>query len=210
MTKEWARKEVAIAHNYIENISFKNSPVHENLAFRLNQLTENKNNKIADIGCGNGRLYNYLLKFSDKISYDGYDINDSCLEHARNYFRGKGNHNFFHLDIDNIELLKTIKDYDFVVFDSTLNMLEQPLKTIEILSMQNKAIVLDRLNLGVDIQKTEYVWGGMLNPSINWVFNISAFENIAASLNLDLQFEKGFKNSNRLIIKKRLNKENVL
>jgi hypothetical protein len=37
-----------------------------------------------------------------------------------------------------------------------------------------------------------------------------SFENIAASLNLDLQLEKGFKNSNRLILKKRLNKLRIL
>ncbi|MFH1648701.1 MAG: class I SAM-dependent methyltransferase [Patescibacteria group bacterium] len=66
---------------------------------------------VLDLGCGNGRFYQFISKKYPNIEYMGIDTNNDLLDEAREKY---GNEKFLNLDI--FSDFKEIKDrYDLVV-----------------------------------------------------------------------------------------------
>jgi len=62
------------------------SDTRQNIWPELKELKFNKNEKILDLGCGNGRLFEL---FNNKVKYTGIDISENLVEKAKTKY---GNH----------------------------------------------------------------------------------------------------------------------
>lgn len=189
--KEWGKKEVAVEHGYLPtNIDNVHSLLHSEIAAQINRLTlAITTPKIADLGCGNARLFFELTKHSKRFLYHGYDINESCLEFAKSHFDST-QASFMHSDLDSLDEMKKIQGYDCVVMDSTINMVENPRDLLDLLVAQNDLVLLTRVNLQGSVEKNEYKWGGMSKPSTNWSFDMKFFKEIASKHNRSLFSEQ--------------------
>ena len=135
--KEWSKKEVALAHNYdkvekstqfVELITFINEKYKDS----------DKKLKILDIGCGNGRACLSLIEaYKDKFDYIGTDINKECIRVAQEFFDKadkRGNTaSFCIVDADELPWPQQLSEnhFDICIFDSTINMVEDPKKVLE-------------------------------------------------------------------------------
>lgn len=199
--KEWAKKEVAIAHGYLQDFEANVSILHSGIAECVHGLTKSITKpRIADLGCGNGRWFYALKKLSDRFYCDGYDINESCLDFANSYF-DSATTRFFYSDLDNLEEMKQVKGYDCVLMDSTINMVEKPKELLDLLIEQNDIVFLARVRLGNTTEKQEYQWGGMMNSSPNWLFDKNFYINLAKKHETSFEYRTIAENS-CLIFKK--------
>ncbi|MCK9272466.1 class I SAM-dependent methyltransferase [Candidatus Gracilibacteria bacterium] len=110
------------------------------------------NYKILDVGCGNGRLLNYLKQFSLDKFYLGIDesvgmINEAKIEHP--------GHNFEVLDMTNLDKLD--RSFDFIFFIASFHHLKIQKERQEVLQKTLKI-----LNKGGFIFMTNW---NLLSPS---------------------------------------------
>ena len=189
MSKEWKKKKVALHHGYLNNKLYNDltrAPHHKMFGEWLSQKFKNYSDlppTIFDVGCGNGHVTSYLLKFN---KYVGIDINESVIDCAKK--KKIDNTLFFLQDIEeNIkkEVLQEIKSCQICYIDSVFTMLEDPAYVLkEILIPNFDFIFLNRTGFNNQkTEKTKMLWGGMDHPSTVWKFNIDFFQEVAKQTN---------------------------
>ena len=138
-SSEWSSKEMAIAHNYDQNMNVANE-AHDEFVLFLERNGIN-NPAILDIGCCNGRFLNSFrpdAERNDKTifekaiqglpsgtcmysKYHGIDCNAHAIDVAKKHWKNEENVSFdvFDLGEDNLDDL-CLEQYDVVYLDSTL------------------------------------------------------------------------------------------
>lgn len=82
---------------------------------------KNQKIKILDIGCGNGRLINFLNELNLNYEYFGIDNSVEQIKNAKKNFKDKKNINFLEADILNIPFNNN--EFDFIFCIATFHHL---------------------------------------------------------------------------------------
>ena len=80
--------DIIVDEFFIRNEFTKKKRVVENLP--------NTVESVLDLGCGNGRFYEFISKHYPNVKYTGIDTNNGLLSEARKKY---GNDKFFNMDI---------------------------------------------------------------------------------------------------------------
>ena len=178
----WSGYEVAKSLGYLENFN-STSKDFETFFQEIRKLSDFKNIKILDIGCGNARKAFELARiFPNKnFYYFGIDVNRFCIEAAYKNFDLIKPNNLkleLHLRDLNKEEIHFNEKFDYAICDSVINMVEEPKKIVELMSVFAKNVFLCRVKQTRNkesIIKSYNAWSGMEVPSVNWSFNEDFF-----------------------------------
>lgn len=90
-----------------------------------------KNAKVLDIGCGNGRLYDFLKKQTAyNIQYTGIDFSEDLLNQAKKLHpEGK----FIYMDMNSLKDLQE-KNFDIIFFIASFHHLSSQKERLHVLS----------------------------------------------------------------------------
>lgn len=116
MTRESARDILALNKKSYQTIALKFSQTRQHPwdDFRWIDPYIMKGGSVLDIGCGNGRLYEYLQ--TRDISYTGIDLSTNFIQIAKQELSGKKYNSLFAVgDILGLESVQEIRDYKFDV-----------------------------------------------------------------------------------------------
>lgn len=151
---------------------------------------------ILDIGCGNGRLLEYIRNYRQKFQYLWIDESSEMIKEAiRLYPQSQ------FLTLDMLDLNKINSKFDFIFFIASLHHLNTTEKRLQVLSKvktllkENWKIFLTNWNLLSENNfikyKDSYNWNGDFNIKI-WKFDryYHAFETTELE---DLFLKTGFK-----------------
>lgn len=178
MLKQWSLKSVFDSHNY--GVVIK-SDVHECFSQWLKKEFGISKVKIIDIGGGNGRV---CLNIEENIKdYLCLDLNPENIKTGIDFFRDKKNIRFELFDTDSTEISQNC---DVVYIDSVLTMLENPFLTLRKMKKICKYIFINRVEFKSNLEKSNYKWGGMNEPSIFWSFSRTSFEDFCDENNFEL------------------------
>ena len=176
---EWSQEGVVEAHLYNTIIKDNGGHIIPVIDYLNRNISENL--KVLDMGCGNARFYlNLKEDYIKDFFYVGMDCNKYLVDIANNI--EDKNIKTIHVDLDNITIndLKDYSDY-LIYFDSTLGMLKEPQKILNILKDITNNILLTRCLILDNIEKDRYqekMWSGMNKPSPNWIISPNTFYNI--------------------------------
>lgn len=118
MTKINLLEEIKNSYNKISdnfNITRKYSWEEFNEFKKYFSKIKNKKIKILDIGCGNGRLINFLDELNLNYEYFGIDNSVEQIKNAKKNFINKKNINFLEADILNIPFNNNEFDFIFCI-----------------------------------------------------------------------------------------------
>ena len=124
MTKINLLEEIKNSYNKISdnfNITRKYSWEEFNEFKKYFSKIKNKKIKILDIGCGNGRLINFLDELNLNYEYFGIDNSVEQIKNAKKNFINKKNINFLEADILNIPFNNN--EFDFIFCIATFHHL---------------------------------------------------------------------------------------
>jgi len=113
--------------------------------FKDKYLPQDKNLKIASLGCGDGNLERNLVKSGYLFDvFDAFDINSKLVDFARREKEklGINNLNYYLMDINNLSLKTSF--YDLIIFFHSLHHLENLEYVLETVrnSLQAEGILL--------------------------------------------------------------------
>ena len=167
--KQWSLDEVCDGHRYDDLSKMLNS-VHADFLDWMRKNYSEKEVSIVDVGCGSGRLVKYLPE--NVKSYVGLDINEKCINTAKEYFSKNKKAKFYLFDIEDDDIQSVVnKKIDIIYFDSTLCMLFKPFDCLRELFKFCDTIYLGRTSCGTETIEHRYVWKGMVADSPNWEFS---------------------------------------
>jgi 2-polyprenyl-3-methyl-5-hydroxy-6-metoxy-1,4-benzoquinol methylase len=99
------------------------------------------NKKILDLGCGNGRLFQFLKENNLNFDYLGIDKSENLLKIAK---KNNLNTNFLNLDFNNLEKLEE-KKFDYLFAIASFHHLKGEKKRIDFLKKIKKLMKKDSL-----------------------------------------------------------------
>ncbi len=188
---EWAQEAIVYTHSYNTIIKDKGNHLIPVIDYLNRNISENL--KVLDMGCGNARFYLHLKEdYIKDFFYVGMDCNKYLVDIANNI--EDENIKAIHVDLDNINVndLKDYSDY-LIYFDSTLGMLKEPQKILNIIKDITNDILLTRCRILDNIEKDRYqeqMWSGMNKPSPNWIISPNTFYNILQRNGFMMDIEK--------------------
>ena len=173
--KQWALDEVCIQHGYDDLDSMEIDP---HVSF-INWLKKDYNKEevgIVDVGCGSGRLLKFLPE--NVKCYVGVDINQRCINTAKEYFEENDRVKFHLFDIEEENLKEVIESkINIIYFDSTFTLLNRPLECLSKLFEFCDVVYLGRTPYDeVVTNVTPHKWTGMNCLSCNWKFSRNDLE----------------------------------
>jgi ubiquinone/menaquinone biosynthesis C-methylase UbiE len=125
------------------------------------------NSKVTDLGCGNGRLYNFIVKNNKTIKYTGIDNNKDLLKKAK---RNK-NTNFILGDMLEIPLKDNSQDSVITIAAihhiPSKGLREQAIKEIERVLKKNGTLILTAWNLFQPKYK-KYTWYSLIKHIVSF------------------------------------------
>lgn len=89
-------------HQWTSMIDNSPAPFHRRRIIRKYIRHLKDINSIADIGCGNGSMINYLRKPFQNVNFSGFDISSNIIEKNKNIFNND-NWKVFDLDKDDFD-----------------------------------------------------------------------------------------------------------
>ncbi|MBU0720403.1 class I SAM-dependent methyltransferase [bacterium] len=84
---------------------------------QLLKIIDHNEFSLTDIGCGYGRLYEYMDEKYDSFEYYGYDISEDMIQKAKETYTGNTNKTFLH-----ISSVNDIKISDYLVASGIFNV----------------------------------------------------------------------------------------
>lgn len=130
---DWNKREFNESKQYEYNgYIFKNEDEYHKFIFEITKnITIKNNQKILDIGCGNGSFINKILKNNSIESYDltGIDFCKKSIDYANKHFNG----NFINHDIKDILPFED-NSFDVIICISTLFYLTNEIELQKLLS----------------------------------------------------------------------------
>jgi ubiquinone/menaquinone biosynthesis C-methylase UbiE len=93
-----------------------------------------KNPSIADIGCGNSRFFEYLLKTKKEFSYHGFDISEPLVKIAIKKFQNHSNFQCSVVSPQLSELKNTQKKFDIAICIHVAEICESPENLFSVMS----------------------------------------------------------------------------
>jgi SAM-dependent methyltransferase len=125
-------------------------------------------NRLLDIGCGDGKLVLKLLKVIPLESVVGLDIRHKAIEEARSYSIN-GAAEFLEIDAQNLESIKQLGSFDAILARTSVHHFVDPISTlgdyITILKPGGKLILID-----IDRESACFsLFGFPLTLLITWV-----------------------------------------
>ena len=173
--KQWALDEVCDQHGYDDLDSMGIDP-HVTFINWLKEYYNKKEVGVVDVGCGSGRLLKFLPENVKR--YIGVDINQKCINTAKDYFDESDDVKFHLFDIEE-ENLKEVVDskIDIIYFDSTFTLLYKPLECLSKLFEFCDVVYLGRTPYNELVTSvTPHRWDGMNSLSSNWKFSRRSLE----------------------------------
>lgn len=135
MTKQWSLDKVCDAHGYSDVRKMSSVyNAHKHFITWLHERYPEKPFSVLDVGCGSGRLLNFLP--DNLVSYIGVDINNKSLKAGKEYFSEnpwggvKVKFHLFDIEDDKIDIILNEK-VDVIFFDSTFTMLRAPFRCLD-------------------------------------------------------------------------------
>ena len=129
----WNNREFNESKKYEYNgYKFKNEDEYHKFIFEITKnITIKNNQKILDIGCGNGSFINEILKNNSIKSYDltGIDFCKKSIDYANKHFNG----NFINHDIKDVFPFED-NCFDVIICISTLFYLTNEIELQKVLS----------------------------------------------------------------------------
>ena len=174
-TTSWSEKNIVTEHGYDKVVQL---PQMDRIASYIKAIPEEEIN-LLDVGAGNGRFALSLKKTNKEYNYLGLDCNAELIKIGNNYFNTFGNVN---LELCDINLLESFEKYTnrIFLFESTLTMLRDPLKTLELATKVSNIIFLSRIHFKATGKNSckKNSWLGMSEPSYNWSLSLDSVQGI--------------------------------
>lgn len=197
MTQETAEKIMRITHDSYEKIAQEFSATRSFLwtDFEWVRPYLKQEIRVLDIGCGNGRFFTAVEKFT--LKYTGIDISESLIQEAKKKFQSEPrNPQFFTADICSPDFPSLVeKDYDTVCMSAVLNHLPTP--ELRTRALQNSWKVL--APKGILFITNWNLWQLTIKKKSIWKYALERFKMSSS------EFEKKF-----LIQKKELSWRDLL
>jgi len=96
---------------------------------------------IADIGCGYGKLYEYLQSKFQDFNYYGYDLSQSMIDHAKILYSESAKNKFIHIleieDINNVDYCIASGIFSVKMDHDEAEWLSYILQTIEVMNQKS-------------------------------------------------------------------------
>jgi len=83
----------------------------------LLKVVDSDSFSLGDLGCGYGKLYDYLCKKNYTFQYYGYDLSEDMIYAAEKIYMPCENANFYH-----IEALENVRNLDYMVASGIFNV----------------------------------------------------------------------------------------
>lgn len=177
--KFWKRSDIAAKLGYL-NIVETN---HLNNFIHFCNMKSCK--KILDIGCGNGRVLLSINKEIPDFDYTGVDINKECIDVASQIKVSNGKYKFVLADMDSLNITE---NYDICLIDSTLSMIDEPKRCLDISVQFCKYVMITRAHIvKEETYKNNIYYQNFDQDGICWFFNKSFFDYSVCSTNISLR-----------------------
>lgn len=148
---------------------FDNTRNHSWKEFEIFLKYIENNQKIADLGCGNGRLFEFLKK-NRQIDYVGVDNSKNLLELAKKKFHNDSNAKFLEGDLintklktDSIDVITAIASFHHL---PGKNARKESLKEMHRILKDKGILIISVWNLFQDKYK-KYVWKARLKHIVS-------------------------------------------
>lgn len=120
----WSSFSHEIAKIYLNGYGYPSERSKALVAALLQKLFGSAKFRLADFGCGNGHVCDYLMQRGLSCTYFGYDFSTGLLAAARERHAGRPDVHFIEADIQDSDL--EIRSADVVLYSHVLEMLESP------------------------------------------------------------------------------------
>ncbi len=144
-----------------------------------NQLA--KGIRVLDVGCGSGRIMNWLAELYPNSQFTGIDISPEAIGTASREASQKG--------LRNIEfIIRDLSDFDETAepeafnFIATFDAIHDQAKPLNVLKGIHRALKADGLYLMQDIQGSSYVYNNIGHPIGTFLYTISTMHCMTVSL----------------------------
>lgn len=130
------------------------------------------NTNIADLGCGNGRFYNFIKKQHKKAHYIGIDNNEKLLEKAKETFGEKlfklGDLTDIPLETNSIDVACSIAAFHHI---PSLEFKKKSLKEIHRIIKKDGILIISVWNLFQEKYK-KYIW----HSRLKWLLSFGKYD----------------------------------
>jgi len=174
MREKTAKKLLKKVIEDYDNISEEFSQTRENLVWKdFDEILPYLKDKtrLADLGCGNGRLYKFIQEHNPNVNYIGIDNNENLLKNARN----KDKDRFIFGDLTEIPLNMTSVDVAAAIASfhhlPSVKLREKSLNEIRRVLKDDGVLIMTVWNLFREKYK-KYVWKGYLR----WLCTLGKYD----------------------------------
>jgi SAM-dependent methyltransferase len=137
--------------------------------------------RVADIGCGSGRILNRLAELYPNSRFTGLDLSPEALESARGDTARKGLRNvqFVLRDLSDFDEVSEMAAFDLVTAFDAIHDQARPLSVLRGI---HRALRTDGVYLMQDIRGSSHVHGNIDHPLGPFLYTISCMHCMSVSL----------------------------
>lgn len=126
---------------------------------QLLKIIEKNKFILGDLGCGYGKLYEFLDKEFNDFSYSGYDLSNEMITEAQKLYGDETNASFFHIDsldkIENVDYMVASGIFNVKMQHTEAEWLSYILQTVE--KMNEKSVEGFSFNVLTKYSDKEYM-----------------------------------------------------
>ena len=137
--------------------------------------------RVADLGCGSGRIMNRLAELYPKSRFTGIDLSREAIESARGEAskRGLRNVDFVVRDLSDLSETAEPAVYDFM---TTFDAVHDQAKPLEMLKGIHRALKMDGVYLMQDIRGSSRIHDDIGHPLGPFLYTVSCMHCMTVSL----------------------------
>jgi SAM-dependent methyltransferase len=124
----WSSFKPEIAKVYLDGYGHPSERSKILMASVLKEQFGSREFRLADFGCGNGHLCDFLRQSGLACEYYGYDFSTTLLVAARERYAGDTRTHFIEADIEDPEL--SVAPCDVTLYSHVIEMLQSPQRSL--------------------------------------------------------------------------------
>jgi 2-polyprenyl-3-methyl-5-hydroxy-6-metoxy-1,4-benzoquinol methylase len=137
--------------------------------------------QVLDVGCGRGRIMNYLATLYPNSRFTGMDLSPEAIAFARDEAAEKRLQNieFVAVDMSDFDTTAPAAVFDFI---TTFDAIHDQAKPLHVLKGIHRALRDDGVYLMQDIKGSSYVYNNIAHPLGTFLYTVSCMHCMTVSL----------------------------